>query len=313
MAHKTLIDGTAYTVSGGRTLADGTSYNVKNGKVLVDGTAYDISFVKPLENCTWAEISAISQSGKASDYWSVGDTKSVYLNGNIGRLSVDTTLYVYILGFNHNSTIEGNGITFGTFKTANGKDVCLIDSAYGSSSTSSTKQFNMNHGEASNEGGWKSCDLRYDILGSTNTRSDHAGTTTATSPVSNTLMAALPGDLRAVMRPITKYTDNVAGEDATSKQSNVTATIDYLPLMSEFELNGVRQYANYNEQNYQQQYAYFSAGNSTAKYRHSSTGSAARYWTRSPCIYDSGGKYFVCNTFYYNASYMYGISPVFLV
>ena len=45
MAHKTLIDGTAYEISGGKTLVNGTVYSIKNGKTLVDGTAYDVIFV----------------------------------------------------------------------------------------------------------------------------------------------------------------------------------------------------------------------------------------------------------------------------
>lgn len=44
MAHKTLINGTAYSVSGGKTLVNGTGYSIKNGKTLVGGTAYGIEF-----------------------------------------------------------------------------------------------------------------------------------------------------------------------------------------------------------------------------------------------------------------------------
>lgn len=44
MAHKTLVDGTAYEISGGKTLVDGTAYSIKNGKTLVDGTAYEVCF-----------------------------------------------------------------------------------------------------------------------------------------------------------------------------------------------------------------------------------------------------------------------------
>ena len=47
MAHKTLIDGTAYEISGGRTLVDGTTYSIDKGKTLVDGTAHEISFAQP--------------------------------------------------------------------------------------------------------------------------------------------------------------------------------------------------------------------------------------------------------------------------
>ena len=48
MAHKTLINGTAYTVKGGRDLIAGTGYAKKQGKTLIDGTAYEIKF-KPSE------------------------------------------------------------------------------------------------------------------------------------------------------------------------------------------------------------------------------------------------------------------------
>ena len=44
MAHKTLIGGTSYDISGGKTLVNGTSYNIAGGKTLVNGVGYDISF-----------------------------------------------------------------------------------------------------------------------------------------------------------------------------------------------------------------------------------------------------------------------------
>lgn len=44
MAGKTLINGTAYDISGGKTLVDGTAYSIAGGKTLVSGTSYDISF-----------------------------------------------------------------------------------------------------------------------------------------------------------------------------------------------------------------------------------------------------------------------------
>lgn len=44
MAHKTLIGGTAYEISGGKTLINGTAYSIKNGKTLIGGTVYEIGF-----------------------------------------------------------------------------------------------------------------------------------------------------------------------------------------------------------------------------------------------------------------------------
>ena len=46
MSHKTMIDGVAYEIIGGKTLVNGTAYRIKNGKTLVGGTAYEVGFSK---------------------------------------------------------------------------------------------------------------------------------------------------------------------------------------------------------------------------------------------------------------------------
>ena len=46
--HKTLINGTAYTVKGGKCMVDGTVYSIKKGRTLIDGTGWDITFPEPL-------------------------------------------------------------------------------------------------------------------------------------------------------------------------------------------------------------------------------------------------------------------------
>ena len=89
------------------------------------------------------------------------------------------------------------------------------------------------------------------------------------------------------MKPITKYTDNVAG--GTNTSANVKATIDYLPLLAEFEVHGARTYANSYERNYQAQYAYYANGNSKIKYKHSAVTAAAVWWVRSPCYNNYNG------------------------
>lgn len=43
-AHKTLINGTAYTVKGGKCMVNGTGYEIKKGRTLINGTGYDIAF-----------------------------------------------------------------------------------------------------------------------------------------------------------------------------------------------------------------------------------------------------------------------------
>lgn len=44
MAHKTIVNGTAYEVKGGKCLVNGTSYDIKKGRTLIGGTGYDITF-----------------------------------------------------------------------------------------------------------------------------------------------------------------------------------------------------------------------------------------------------------------------------
>lgn len=286
----------------------GTNYTAPTSKTVTVKAEFILA---TLNDNSWAAIHSVSGTG--ASYWAVGDRKAVAVSGTVGTQSVSGTYYVYIIGFNHNGA---TGIDFGTFKTAlsGGTDICLIDAGYGNNYTNGTKYFNMNHSSNTNSGGWKGCDLRYDVLGSTNTNDGDATATTATNPVANTLMAALPSDLRAVMKPMTIYTDNTGGGSNTA--SNVTASVDYLPLLAEYEIFGTRSYANSSEQNHQAQYAYYSAGNSKVKYRHSATSSAAWWWERSP-FYNNGNLF--CSVYTggnagsYHAWYSIGVAPAFRV
>ena len=298
----------------------------------LDCYAQWIEGVSSLEYTSWETISQISELGLAENYWAVGDTKPVYIKGTVGTLDLDATYYVYILGFNHNSRVEGNGIHFGTFKSAasNGIDLCLVDSKYQSANTSGTKYFNMNHwgdsNNGSNNGGWAGCDMRYDILGSTDKAPSGYGAspasgrtgydpsaTCATTPVAGTLMAALPADLRAVMKPMRKYTNNTGASGET--EAKVTVTNDYLPLLAAFEIFGTEAYANKYEQNKQKQYDYFAAGNSKKKYRHSSTDSGASWWERSAYYGNSSGFCVVSSSgaASTSASLPSGVAPIFKV
>lgn len=264
----------------------GTNYTAPSSQ----SVTVEAKFVSSVLNENdWSVIKSVADASQGANYWAVGDRKAVTVNGTVGTQAINGTYYVYILGFDHNSSREGTGITFGTFKTAlsGGTDICLVDSHYNDYSTGGQKWFNMNHSSNTNSGGWKGCDLRYDVLGSTNSNNNDAGTTTATSPVSGTLMAALPSDLRAVMKPMNIYTDNTGGGSNTA--SYVTKSVDYLPLLAEYEIFGTRSYANSAEQNYQAQYQYYKNGNSKVKYRHSSTSSTAYWWERSPYYGSSSG------------------------
>lgn len=70
MAHKTLISGTAYSVSGGRELIGGTGYAKKKGRVLVNGTGYDIPFSSgiPIGTIPVGSVVKIGVNGKSYDF-----------------------------------------------------------------------------------------------------------------------------------------------------------------------------------------------------------------------------------------------------
>ena len=224
-----------------------------------------------LNNNSWAGISLVARQGKGDTYWDIGDRKQIILNGKIGTLTLTNfTTYVYILDFNHpiNKTTADNNIIFGGFKTAlsGGVDIALCDSKYNSSVTSGL-YYNMNHKQVnttvynSNYGGWKGCDFRYDILGATektpnpynaakttSTIGYDATTTAITSPVADTLMAALPSDFRNVLRLHTHYVDNKG--NSSNVDANVTSVVDAIFLLSEFEIFGTRSCTNNYEKNH---------------------------------------------------------------
>ena len=70
MAHKTLISGTAYSVTGGRELIGGTGYAKKKGRVLVNGTGYDIPFSSgiPIGTLPVGSVVKIGVNGKSYDF-----------------------------------------------------------------------------------------------------------------------------------------------------------------------------------------------------------------------------------------------------
>ena len=282
-----------------------------------------VSAPKTLEESTWAEIAQVSANKSWNAMgWQVGDSKTITLNGTVGTLALDNyQCKVYIIGFDHNADKEGQGISFGMLEGMDGKQLCLVDQHY-KSQTSEPMAFSMNATDTTS-GGWKASKMRKTILGSTDVENGNATPGTIANPAANTLMAALPADLRAVLKPITKYTNNVGGvpDPSVIDDSVISSTIDYLPLMSEFEVFNENEYGYRNERIYQSQYRYYSLGDNTVKYKPTNVSNAAWWWLRTPC-YDN--SYF-CHVYtetdqdaynmdgVANPTESYGIAPVFLV
>lgn len=283
--------------------------------------------VGTLDETSWAMISQLSASGEAQNYFALGDTKMIHIEGMVGTLEVNGDYGVYIIGFDHDEEVEGKGITFGTFRKPNGLDIALCDSGHDSAYTQGLKYFNLNHWGKQSHGGWAGSDLRYDVLGSTDIEPSGYGAaktesvvgydateTCATNPVPDTLMAALPSDLRAVMKPMTKYTDTKGYQ---GNAETVKASIDYLPLLAECEIFGKRLWGSTDEVSMQKQYQYFKDGAPTVKSMHSNSGFyGVRWWERSGYTMSTGVGCAVKADGTGNYSYVHyslGIAPIFKV
>ena len=235
-----------------------------------------------LNNNSWAKIQQTSNLNLGESLWAVGDTKNITFSGTVVGTTFNLDTWVYIIGFNHNSDIEGNGIAFQCFKTAQtgGVDICLTSFYMNSSNT--------------NSGGWNGC--------------------YAYKTICPAIKACFPSDLQAVIKSTTLYTDNTGG--GSNIASYVTANSNDVYYLAEFEVQGTRTHANSAEQNYQKQYKYYADGNSTIKYGYSSTTSAQNWWNRSP---DASNSSDFCNVntsgsaYTINAGGTRGAAPAFKI
>ncbi len=256
-----------------------------------------------LNDNSWEVIRLIADQGVGANYWNVGDAKSIVLNGTVqGYTFSNLTINAFIIGINHNAELEGaNNIHFQIGKIGS-IAVALCDNNYGNSGSSNGFRMNLSN---TNVGGWERSYGRNTLLGNSNT---------PISPFANSLVAALPSDLRTVIKSVTKYTNNTGNSNNTPDA--VTATIDYLFFLAEFEVQGARTWANQYEQNYQTWYDYYKAGNSKIKYRHNMTGTTVANWCRSAiyngsnnfcAVLSNGGANFT------GADGSYGLAPAFCI
>lgn len=142
-AHKTLINGTAYTVQSGKCMVNGTVYNILKGRTLIGGTGYDITFAPPYDpvfaNNTWEQIIAACHNNEVPDTWKVADHKPMTING------VD--YQIDIIGKNHDDYSDGSGKAPLTFQL---HDCYNIAKAM--------------HSTGSNTMGWEKCSMRVEHL-----------------------------------------------------------------------------------------------------------------------------------------------------
>ena len=107
MAHKTMIDGKAYEVSGGKTMVDGKVYSIANGKTMAGGKAYEIAF-GPGE----IQVTITGKGNAVSAYITINGTKYVpNYDTTTVTIPAGTTINLYIraMGGAYSRTVTVNG------------------------------------------------------------------------------------------------------------------------------------------------------------------------------------------------------------
>ena len=268
------------------------------GKVLssvsVAIPVYDGSIWTPpsFNEAAWDFIKAATTSGKASSYWSVGDRKTVILNGTVGdKVFSNTTTYCYILGFDHNASVESNGehtihIGFGAESLTGDKYIAYVDSKY-NNFVSSTGYFSMNSSNT-NSGGWNSCQMK--------------------STICPAFKNALPAELKSNIRAVTKWQND--GNSTTGQSSS-----NEIWLLSEMEIFGSAKWSEYTANQLQYDFYKGVADWSAApqiKYKDTATSEAVDWWERSACSSYSSNFCIVIADGYADinyANYSFGFAP----
>jgi len=236
-----------------------------------------LSSIQPnLNDNSWSVIQAVTVEGQAASYWSIGDCKEVILNGTIknGNTTLktfsNTTLYVEIIGFDHNAANESNSKSTITFQLGK-KDVTRFDR--GNSNGTCIGLYNSTGFSmqltATNAGGWQDSYMRTSLLPQ--------------------VKLCLPADLQSCMRFVKKYTDNSSTTTHTAA-ATVTATYDDIFLLSEYEVFATTSASNTNEASAQSRYTYYENG-SKVRQRDNSTNTNV-WWLRSPSITNTA--YYCC-------------------
>lgn len=119
-----LTAGTTYYY---RAFAYNSKKKYQTAKRTVSLVATTLTMGASLNDSTWAQISAVSAAGYAPLYWSIGDAKSITLTGAASDTVIwqSTTLDVFIIGFNHNASVEGSNRTHFHIGKQNGKQIGL--------------------------------------------------------------------------------------------------------------------------------------------------------------------------------------------
>ena len=216
--------------------------------------------IKALNDCTWAEISQISSSGQAANTFSVGDQKTITFTGNgnfADRMRLTGDIDVFIVGINHNASVEGRNLIHFCMGKSDGQLCALYNAVQGDDLFADDTLNHVNTAvlgcyedyvltseQGANRYGFERSGMAY-LCGKNvgNLQTSNIG-----------VIGSLPTDLRAVMKNATKYYDTEHGIDSIQFPMSIPSVYELLGS----HYSGTETWSD----QHQQQYDYFKSGNS---------------------------------------------------
>lgn len=225
-----------------------------------------------LNDNSWNVISKISKKGMSTQYWSVGDTKTIHLEGNIDeKLELNIDVDVYIVRIDNEKTYFQIGMI-------NNIPICFYKQG---------SCFYMVHNPTgTGRGDWYYSTMRNETLGND-------------FDYTYSFYNALPTDLKNVLQRVKNYYVylNLATGGTSGDYSD-----DYLYLLSEYEIIGYVSTGSELEKQNCVWYEWYRAGNTRAKQAYDNLGIEKTYWTRTYPVSSN-------NRFYYTHINGAQISP----
>ena len=232
--------------------------------------AYDLVFA----NNTWEKIIEAAASGRASELWSVGDTKPYTIG--------DETYTARIIGFDHDA-LDATDAKYGDASYNGGKNKAAITLEM-VECTSTTYQIHTSNNQSI---GWRDCALRNTTL----------------PTIKATIQSAIQNAIRTVVKK--------RAESPSANYNKYTETPDTLFILSMIEYNRESSaHASWAAEG--TTYAYYAAGNAITK-KKSGESSNSAYWTATAKHYQESSYYFMyINTSGESSSqdYMRNLKPI---
>lgn len=260
---------------------------------------YEVVLISPdatLENNSWAMIKAVAQSGQAPQIWSVGDKKTIFLNGSGNTITLNNyRIEVFIIDFEHmvSAGVYSNKRIDFQIGIANVNQIIgFIDDDYEKVPDDPMNRLTMAR-YAPRYGSWFDGGL-FNMI---NNKTD-------------LFPSFLPKELLDVLERYVVYFTSTL-----NNKIEFIITSSTLSILSEYEMFG-RNIAGIDESSYEKQKPYYKSGNDKTSWQYNDTRFNARIWLRthgkSKVEYvTTVGSLGTTGAYYGN--YSYGICPVFTI